>query len=182
MTNHVHLIVVPERQDSLPKAGGRTLHPRACLRPPQPCRYTRAVNRLHGRSGHLWQNRFHSRPLDEAHTWAALRYVDRNPVRARRVRRAWRYEWSSAAAHVKDADALGLLDMTAWAELRRGANWRQELTRSHDPAGLHLIRLRTRTGRPLGTDSFISKLESALGRPLRALPVRRPPKRKGDTG
>ncbi len=90
MTNHVHLIVAPEREESLAKAVGRTHW-----------LYTQAVNRLHGRSGHLWQNRFHSCPLDAAHTWAALRYVDRNPVRARLVRRAWRYEWSSAAAHVQ---------------------------------------------------------------------------------
>ena len=76
---------------------------------------------------------------------------------------------------------LGLLDMAAWAELSCGADWRQELTRSDDPAGLELIRLRTRTGRPLGSDSFISKLESALGRRLRALPVGHPRKRKGET-
>ena len=71
--------------------------------------------------------------------------------------------------------------MRGWAELSRGADWRQELTRPDDPAGLDLIRLRTRTGRPLGSDSFIGKQECALGRRLRALPVGRPRKRKGDT-
>ena len=40
-----------------------------------------------------------------------------------------------------------------------------------------MMRLRTRTGRPLGSDSFMSKLESTLGRRLRALPVGRPRKR-----
>ena len=89
---------------------------------------------------------------------------------------------AEVSPHVKDADALGLLDMAAWAELTRDADWRQELTRSDDAAGLELIRLRTCTGRRLGSDSFISKLESALGRRLRALPVGRPRKRKGETG
>jgi putative transposase len=64
------------------------------------------INRLHGRSGHLWQGRFYSSPLDNVHLWRALAYVERNPVRARLVRRAWRWPWSSAAAHAgKGADA-----------------------------------------------------------------------------
>ena len=167
MTNHVHLVVVPEREESLAKAVGRTHW-----------LYTQAVNRLHGRSGHLWQNRFHSCPLDPAHTWAALRYVERNPVRARLVRRAWRYEWSSAGAHVDGADASGLLDMVAWGQVCGGADWREELTRADDPAALGMMRMGTRTGRPLGSDSFMSKLESTLGRRLRALPIGRPRKRK----
>ena len=75
MTNHIHLIAVPVAETSLAKAVGGT-H----------LRYARHVNRLHGRSGHLWQNRFFSCPLEERHYLAALRYVDRNPVRARMVR------------------------------------------------------------------------------------------------
>jgi len=170
MTNHVHLVVVPEREESLAKAVGRTHW-----------LYTQAVNRLHGRSGHLWQNRFHSCPLDSAHTWAALRYVERNPVRAKLVRRAWRYTWSSAAAHVAGADASGLLDMAGWEEGCGAADWRAELTRGVREAGRPhagaCSYVRTRTGRPLGSDSFMSKLESTLGRRLRALPIGRPRKR-----
>ena len=40
-----------------------------------------------------------SSALDEPYLWAALRYVERNPVRARIVRKAENYMWSSAAAH-----------------------------------------------------------------------------------
>ena len=115
--------------------------------------------------------------MDAAHTWAALGDVERNPVRARLVREAWRYEWSSAAAHVKGKDASGLLDMVGWEKVRGGADWREELTRADDPPGLAMMRLWTRTGRPLRSDSFMSKLESAVGRRLRALPVGRPRKR-----
>ena len=46
--------------------------------------------------GHLWQNRFYSCALDEAHLWVALRYLERNPVRGNRVARPEEYEWSSA--------------------------------------------------------------------------------------
>jgi len=93
MTNHVHLIATPREPESLAKAVGRTHW-----------LYTQYVNRLHGRSGHLWQNRFYSCALDEPHFYAAMIYVERNPVRARLVRRAWRYPWSSAAAHCDGRD------------------------------------------------------------------------------
>ena len=74
-------------------------------------RYAQYVTRLHSRSGHLWQNRFFSCALDEVHCWRTLAYVERNPVRARMVRKAWRYPWSSALAHAGEADRSGLLDM-----------------------------------------------------------------------
>ena len=99
MTNHVHLVVVPSSEEALAKAIGRTHFA-----------YTQYVNRLHGRSGHLWQNRFYSCMLDEPHLWSAMSYVERNPVRARIVRVAWRYRWSSAAAHVGGGDDSRLLD------------------------------------------------------------------------
>ena len=92
MTNHVHLIITPPTEDAFARAIGVTHH-----------RFTQYINALHGRSGHLWQNRFHSCPMDEAHLVNALRYVERNPVRAKMVRRAWRRPWSSALAHVNDA-------------------------------------------------------------------------------
>ncbi|MDA0207457.1 MAG: transposase [Acidobacteria bacterium] len=52
MTNHVHLIAVPQRPDSLAQALGNThqLH-------------AQRFNRRYGRSGHAWQNRFFSCPL-----------------------------------------------------------------------------------------------------------------------
>lgn len=70
---------------------------------------------------------------------------------------------------------IGLLDVAAWEHMCGGADWREELTRADDPAALDMMRMRT--GRPLGSDSFMSKLESTLGRRLRALPVGRPRKR-----
>ena len=71
MTNHVHLIVVPSHEDGLAEAIGRTHFV-----------HTQYVNRLHGRSGHLWHGRFYSCPLDETHLWRSMVYIERNPVRA----------------------------------------------------------------------------------------------------
>ncbi|MGB7161246.1 MAG: transposase, partial [Tepidisphaeraceae bacterium] len=98
MGNHVHLVVIPATADALAKAIGRTHW-----------LYAQYVNRSHGRSGHLWQNRFYSCALDDEHTVFAMRYVEWNPVRARICRAARRYRWSSAAAHCLGRDGQGLL-------------------------------------------------------------------------
>lgn len=167
MTNHVHLIAVPLHEHSLAKAVGRTHYD-----------YTRLVNRLHDRSGHLWQNRFYSCPLDDEHYWTAMSYVERNPVRAKIVRRAWRYRWSSAAAHTTGEDATGLLELSEWHRKKDRDDWADHLTQLQDDDAVAGIRTCLRTGRPLGTDSFVSKIETALGRRLRAARVGRPTSRK----
>jgi len=94
MTNHIHLIAVPEEADSLA----------LCLQRVHG-RYAQYVNTRRQRSGHLWQNRFYSCPLDERHLRTALGYVERNPV----VGRAEVHAWSSAPAHLSGSDPLGLL-------------------------------------------------------------------------
>ena len=66
MTNHIHMVATPSSADSLAKGIGST-H----------LKYSRYINRLHGRCGHLWQDRFFSSPLDEEYFWRAVRYVER---------------------------------------------------------------------------------------------------------
>jgi putative transposase len=51
--------------------------------------------------GHLWEGRFKLYPLNELHLYAAIRYVERNPVHSKMVKHTWEYPWSSAGAHVK---------------------------------------------------------------------------------
>lgn len=167
MSNHLHLVAIPHGDESLAKAVGRTN-----------LRYTQYVNRFHRRSGHLWQGRFFSSALDEVYFWQAVAYVERNPVRAKLVRRAWRYPWSSAAAHVGQADRSGLLDLGRWRELLGRRDWSAALLRAEDEGVLGRLRRWTNRGCPLGSDSFLSKLERAVGRRLRPLPVGRPRKRK----
>ena len=93
MTNHVHLITVPAREDSL-SILFRRVHGR----------YAQYYNARCGRSGHLWQNRFFGCMLGAKHLWTALAYVERNPVRAGMVEQAGEYRWSSAAAHLGGSD------------------------------------------------------------------------------
>jgi len=165
MTNHIHIVATPERQDSLALALGKT-H----------LIYTQHINRLHKRSGHLWQNRFYSCPVQDDALPPVMRYVENNPVRARLARRAWQYEWSSAAAHTGAQDAAGILCLDAWRKLATPESWKAYLIERTDEEFVRTLRLRTSRGRPLGSDSFISKLETIAGRRLRALPNGRPRK------
>ena len=162
MGNHVHMIATGKERSSVHKALGNT-H-RAC---------SRARNLEADVTGHLWANRFYSTTLDEPHLWAAVRYVELNPVRARLVDDATDYAWSSARAHAGlRADPLldpkrpfpgPIGDWLAW--LRTGL---EEQTAGR-------LRLNTSTGRPTGSDGFIVELEGRLGFRLR--PRKRGPER-----
>jgi putative transposase len=88
MSNHVHFVVIPAAADSLAKTF-RIVH----------TRHAKWLNKKRDVKGHLWQGRFFSSVLDEAYLYAAVRYVETNPVRAGRVASAWQYRWSSAHAH-----------------------------------------------------------------------------------
>jgi putative transposase len=165
MSNHVHLVVVPQTEDALAQAVGRAHF-----------RYTQYLNRFHKRSGHLWQGRFYSCALDARHFWTALKYVELNPVRARLCRKPWRYAWSSAAAHVGERNESEVLDLAEWHRRMSAEQWRQELGGALPSTEMEALRLWTHTGRPLGSDAFLSKLETVLGRRVRPLPVGRPRK------
>ncbi len=163
MSNHVHILAIPCEEDSLAKSIGRT-H----------LIYAQYINELQKRSGHLWQNRFFSCPLDTRHFWAAMQYIERNPVRANLVEHPADYKYSSAAAHVTQKDPLGLINIKKWREISNGIDWEEVLSRRENEKYVGLIRRHFRTGRPLGTDKFLSKVESYLGKRLRPLPIGRP--------
>jgi len=165
MTNHVHLVVTPHHETSLADALKRTNQ-----------LYAQYVNRLHGRSGHLWQDRFFSCTLDEIHFWRALVYIERNPVRVHLCRKAWRWPWSSAAAHCGYTDPTDLIDISGWRKQMDTQRWRNLLTLADDEQQIARLRLCTSRGRPLGSDKFVAKLETLLGRRLRPLPRGRPRK------
>ena len=96
MPNHVHLIVIPHRPDSLSRLLCET-H----------ARYARRINLEHGWQGHLWQERFHSFVMDDEHLFAAVRYVELNPVRAGLCEQPDEWPWSSVHFHLHErADQL----------------------------------------------------------------------------
>jgi putative transposase len=166
MSNHVHLVVIPEREDSLALTIGQA-H----------MRYSQWLNRTQGSSGHVWANRFYSMPMDGAHAWAAVRYVEMNPVRARLVQTPEEYPWSSAPAHVRATKDPTLLGDLPFGAPRPGREWGEWLAAGMDEPTLGVIRSHTSTGRPLGSREFVAQLEARLGRrlsPRKPGPRRRP--------
>ena len=163
MPNHVHLILVPRDEDGLRRALGEAHR-----------RYTRRVNFREGWRGHLWQERFHSFAMDEAHLLAAARYVELNPVRAKLKRRARDWRWSSARAHLAGKDDA-LVAVAPLLELV--PDWRAFLAGGLEEEALEALRRHTRTGRPLGSPAFLEALEARLGRRLR--PGKPGPRPKG---
>ncbi|MDA0339054.1 MAG: transposase [Proteobacteria bacterium] len=158
MPNHVHLVLVPADEDGL-RAALAEAHRR----------YTRRINMREGWTGYLWQGRFSSYPMDDAHLMNAVRYVEMNPVRAGLVKKAERWKWSSARAHI-DRKPDGLTDLEALAGAHR--NWRAMLEKGLAAGDLSddqlaAIDAHTRTGRPRGSDAFVTRLEKQTGRGLK---------------
>ena len=152
MPNHVHLIAVPEKEDSLRRAIGEAHR-----------RYTLRVNLREGWRGHLWQERFASFPMDERHLLLALRYVELNPVRAGLVPAPGNYAWSSASAHLEGRDdrlvrVRPVLDTIG--------NWCEFLASGLSEAEAGLFRSHEKSGRPLGDERFVARLEKVMRRVL----------------
>ena len=162
MPNHVHLVAVPATEEALRLGIGEAHR-----------RYSRHVNLREGWRGHLWQSRFASFPLDEPHLWAAARYVELNPVRARLVSDPCEYRWSSARAHMEGRDDV-LVKVAPL--LDRFGEWGAVLASGLGEEQTELLRRHERTGRPLGTPAFVDRLEGLLRRALR--PRKRGPKPK----
>ena len=162
MPNHIHLIAVPRAEASLRRAIGEAHR-----------RYTRRINFREKWRGYLWQGRFASFVMDDPYLLAAARYVELNPVRAGIVALAEQWRWSSARAHLSGRDdrlvhVAPLLGMVA--------DWRAFLGSALGEEELRALREHGRTGRPLGTSSFLDRLEEMVGRVLRPQKGGRPPK------
>jgi len=155
MTNHVHLVVIPDEPTSMAIALRRAHS-----------RYALYLNARRRRVGHLFQARFYSCALDKRHLWVALRYVERNPVRAHLVERPEQYAWSSAAAHVGIGTPPPWLDWQFHADAGGAERWTALLAEPEELAAIRALQRGTFTGRPVGSPEFVARLEEELGRPL----------------
>ncbi len=91
MDNHVHLLATPDA------SGGLSRMMQAVSRT-----YVRRVNDRQGRTGTLWEGRFHSTLVDtDRYLLACQGYIELNPVRAGRVVRPGDYRWSSYRANAQ---------------------------------------------------------------------------------
>ncbi len=163
MPNHVHLIAVPSDKDGLRETFADAHR-----------RYTGYINARLRVTGHLWQGRFGSVVMDEAHLFHAVRYVSLNPVRAKLVPQAQDWQWSSVAAHLSGKD-----DRLVKVEpiLERYGEFGAFLGQTtEDSTAFKSLRQSETTGRPLGGKEWMEKLEKLTGRAMK--PQKRGPKKK----
>jgi len=153
MTNHIHLVAIPSTSDSLAKLM-RQVHKN----------YTMVINIRNNWKGTLWQGRYLSYPMDERYLYKCVRYIERNPVRAKIVERPEDYPWSSARAHV-----FGLADevLSGSSFLQQIHDWRAYLAENESKNDLEEIRKNQGSGRPLGNEVFYETIEKLTGRKLR---------------
>jgi putative transposase len=153
MPNHVHIVLTPSDQDGLARTFGE-LHRR----------YTGYVNARRRTTGHLWQSRFGSVAMDEPHFEAALRYVALNPVRARLVKRAQDWRWSSTAALLAGADDHVVRVAPA---LERVGDFAAFLSEDFDEElDYAALRRAESIGRPVGSAEWLADMEERTGRAL----------------
>lgn len=163
MPNHFHLLVVPRIEEGM----GKLLHYATF-------RYAQYFNKKYNRTGRLWQNRYYSSIVDfEEYLWAAVRYIETNPVRCGLVKTPDEWRWSSARFHII-GESRDMTLPTEWIPQSLKENYRNYLLEQADD---NMIRKAVISGRPLGSDEFIRKLETILNRPIKSRPRGRPCKK-----
>ena len=158
MTNHVHLLVQPERAGEDISRLMRVLA----------ARQTRYTNRLDSRTGTLWEGRFKCSIVDtDVYLLACCRYIDLNPVRAGIVPSPELYRWSGYAARAglrASEVALAPLQALGHFQAARAAAY-VTLVRSSPPAPVdELITIAVQRNQLTGGDCFREAIAAKLGR------------------
>lgn len=131
-----------------------------------------AAHRTAG-TGPLYQGRFKSFPIQEdSHLWAVLRYVERNPLRAKLVEQAEAWRWSSLW-HRTQGNPLELLD-DGPAPLPRG--WRKRVQTPQTEAELAALQRCVLRGSPFGEETWQEQTAKRLGLESTLRARGRPPK------
>ena len=167
MPNHVHLILAPSSPRGLGLALGETHR-----------RYSSVINARLRVTGHLFQARYGSVAMDEAHLMAAVRYVALNPVRAGLVARAENWRWSSVAAHLA-GEGEGLVNVAPVLERCEG-RFADLISTGPSPEHATALRSAETIGRPLGDKTFLDLIAARIGRETR--PGKRGPKKVESMG
>ena len=172
MTNHVHILLTPEHDRSLPltmQAMGRT--------------YVQRLNKRYQRTGTLWEGRYKACLVqNDRYLLTCQRYIEMNPVRAGLSRRPGDYPYSSFAANAYGAANSLLTRHPVYETLHadpvmRPRAYRRLFEDLFSAEELRLIRQRTNACSFFGDDRFKSRIESTLGRPIPTGSMGRPPKK-----
>jgi putative transposase len=113
-------------------------------------------------SGHVYQGRFKSFPVQEDdHLYTVARYVERNALRAKRVRRAEQWRWSSLYRWMRgSAEDKALL--AAWP-LPRKANWVDHVNSPQTEAEAQAVLKSIQRGSPFGSESWMHRVVRQMG-------------------
>jgi putative transposase len=159
MTNHVHLLVTPEQDNSL-SLGMQYIGRH----------YVRYFNQTYRRTGTLFEGRFKSCIVQQStYFLLCLRYIELNPVRAGMVADPADYRWSSYAAHgfgrvsklwTPHPLYLGLGD----TDSERRARYRSLFEAHIEGEMLLEVRQSVNRGLALGTERFKQEVEDLGGR------------------
>ncbi|MEZ4820464.1 MAG: transposase [Bdellovibrionota bacterium] len=155
MTNHIHLIAIPSDERSLTQMMSDVQKS-----------YTRMINFREGWRGHLWQGRYFSCPMDEVYTTRTARYIELNPMKAKMVNNIGEYTYSSIQFHLGEKEDKLIRESYFDFSPKQ---WRDYLMEGLDSEKQEEDRLEIEqaTGRPLGDDRFIKRLEEATDRVLK---------------
>jgi putative transposase len=166
MSNHVHLLVVPQYNYSLAK----TMQKLSLT-------FTQHINRKYKRTGRLWECRFYSALVDkETYLWSVGRYIERNPVRAKIVSRPDEYRWSSAKVNItgKEMDFVKPI----WQDHTKREEYVTFLNNPDKEEEIEVIKKSTISGKPIGSKEFLNYLVETLGITISTRPKGRPRKRE----
>jgi len=163
MPNHVHLVLVPGTRESLMVTVAETHR-----------RYTLRINDRMNWRGYLWQGRYKSFVMGDVYLLRCLRYIERNPVRAKMVQRAEDFVWSSARAHV--TGELGRY-LSECPQMRIMEDWSAFLASIDPDKDLDQFRRSNSTGHPCGGEDLlvqVSSLYNISQEELKPKPIGRP--------
>ena len=173
MTNHVHLLLTPAVAARVPNvmmAIGRG--------------YVQFVNRKYGRTGTLWDGRYHASLVQsDRYLLACCRYIEMNPVRAGLASRPDDYPWTSFHANALQRKEPRIVPHPLWVELaaspdRRSSAYRALFDEGSDEVPVTEIRRAIRQSQPLGGKDFDTVISRLTGRERSSMPRGRPRTRK----
>ncbi|MGB5766265.1 MAG: transposase [Arenicellales bacterium] len=159
MTNHVHLLMTPEADESVSRcmqALGR--------------KYVRYINDSYGRTGTLWEGRFKSALIDsDRYFLTCYRYIELNPVRANMVAEPGDYQWSSYRSNARGHQDDLITPHEKYIELGADSKERQQTYKQlfsfyTEEDRLNIIRDATQTGAIIGNEKFKQEIARMLKR------------------
>ncbi len=112
--------------------------------------------------GHVYQQRYKSFPIqDDEHFHVVCRYVERNALRARLVKRAEKWRWGSLWRWLQKPEPEPKL-LSPWP-LPRLPGWVARVNEPLTDTELAAVRLSSQRGKPLGDDKWVGSIAKRLG-------------------